>query len=172
MSRLIFLDTETSGLGNNSRMVEVAMVDVFEDLQTGYVFHSYLNPQRPVDAGAQAIHGLSNEFLETKPKFATIWPFMQSFLLMNDKNFTIVAHNAEFDSRMLNREIIMMGLPPIPDSKFFCTLKLARQKLPGIRHKLDSLCSHFGIKNDNRQLHGALLDANLLIQVYNELIKL
>lgn len=166
--RKLILDTESTGLGPNSRIVEIALIDTYNDEKTGFIFHSYVNPERPVEPGAFNVHGLSNEFLADKPTFSQIWQNLFWFLNLN--KFILVAHNAQFDMALLNREIIMQGVKPIPDNLSFCTLNLARQRFKGGIHSLDALCKKLGIANDNRQLHGALLDANLLFEVYKKLI--
>lgn len=164
--RQIILDTETTGLDprQGHRIIEVAGVEVINRRLTNRHFHHYLNPDRDIDEGAQAVHGISREFLADKPRFGEI---VDSFLtFIGDAE--LVIHNAPFDIGFLNAELALLGKPPVTE---FCdsvtdTLKMARDNYPGKRNSLDALCERLEIDNAHRNLHGALLDAELLADVY------
>jgi len=163
--REIVFDTETTGFGvEEHRVLELGAVELVNRLPTGNTFHSYLNPERPIDPGAQRIHGITEERVKDAPKFAEVAPRWLEFV----GEATLVAHNAEFDMAFMAMELQRIGLPPHANP-VVDTLVLAREKLPGQRHKLDALCSHYGIDNSARVFHGALLDAQLLAEVYVEL---
>ncbi len=164
--RQIFLDTETTGLdpAQGHRIIEIAAVEVIDRRLTRNHFHVYLNPDREIDLGAQQVHGISLEFLQDKPHFTDVAAELLDFIAGSE----VVIHNAPFDVGFLDRELGMMGLPGIRSS---CagvtdTLKMAKDMRPGQRNNLDALCRHFGIDNSTRTLHGALLDAELLADVY------
>lgn len=166
MSRQIFLDTETTGLyaEQGHRIIEIAAVEVINRRLTNRHFHQYLNPDREIDAGAQEVHGISLEFLQDKPRFANI---MQEFLdFVQDAE--LIIHNAPFDLGFINSELALQGKAPINTviGNVIDTLAMAREMRPGQRNNLDALCRAFDIDNSKRTLHGALLDAELLADVY------
>jgi DNA polymerase-3 subunit epsilon len=164
--RQIILDTETTGLDPalGHRIVELACVEVVNRRVTERTFHQYLNPQRPSDPGALAVHGLTQEFLEDKPRFAEVARDFLEFL----NGDQIVIHNAPFDLAFLNAELARVDLRPIESAvaSVVDTLRLARELHPGRRNSLDALCERYAIDNSARTLHGALLDARLLGEVY------
>lgn len=165
MSRQIVLDTETTGLDPKlgHRIIEVAGVELFNRRLTGRYFHRYLNPERDIDAGAEAVHGLSRDFLQDKPRFADIADELLDFL----GDAELVIHNAAFDVGFLNHELSMLERPPITDMHAVLdTLKLARELNPGQKNNLDALCRRYEVDNTSRTVHGALLDAELLAAVY------
>jgi DNA polymerase-3 subunit epsilon len=164
--RQVMLDTETTGLEwrQGDRVIEIGCVEMLNRKLTGKRFHRYLNPERPIAAGAQAVHGLTDEFLSDKPRFAQI---AEEFLEFVD-GAELIIHNAPFDSGFLDNELTLLGREPL---KLCCngivdTLRMARDLRPGKKNSLDALCSEFGVDNSGRQLHGALLDAELLAEVY------
>lgn len=164
--RKIILDTETTGLDfrTGDRVIEIGCVEMIGRQLSGARFHSYLNPERDVSAGAVAIHGLTNEFLADKPKFADIVEEFIAFV----RGAELIIHNAPFDTGFLNHEL---GLAKRENLDQLCggvtdTLRMAREMRPGKRASLDVLCGEFGINNTHRTLHGALLDAELLAEVY------
>ena len=164
--RQIFLDTETTGLypAQGHRIIEIAAVEMFNRRPTNNHFHVYLNPQREIDPAAQEVHGITLEFLQDKPLFDAIAQELIDFVSGSE----LIIHNAPFDVGFLNSELGRIGLQPI---QIFCdkitdTLKMAKDSRPGQRNNLDALCRHFGIDNAKRVLHGALLDAELLAEVY------
>ncbi len=164
--RQIFLDTETTGLYHTQghRVIEIAAVEVVNRRLTKHHFHYYLNPDREIDQGAQEVHGISLEFLQDKPRFAEIANELVTFIT----DAELIMHNAPFDVGFLNCELGLMGMPPVEavTAKITDTLKIAKEMRPGQRNNLDALCRHFGIDNSKRTLHGALLDAELLADVY------
>jgi DNA polymerase III subunit epsilon len=166
--REIVLDTETTGLSatGGDRLVEIGCVELVNRFPTGRVFHVYVNPQRDVPREAFAVHGLSTEFLSDKPLFAAV---ADDFLAFID-GAHLVIHNAEFDMGFLNMELARLKRPPIGNERVINTLILARRKHPGVSNRLDDLCARYGIDNSHRTKHGALLDAELLADVYVELI--
>ena len=163
--REIVLDTETTGFdpATGDRIVEIGAVELMNHLPTGRTFHKYLNPQREVPAEAIAVHGLTDEFLRDKPLFADVAAEFASFIGDDAK---LVIHNAAFDMKFLNAELKMIGKTQLPWSRALDTLALAREKFPGAQNSLDALCRRFRIDNSNRTLHGALLDSELLAEVY------
>ncbi len=166
--RQIVLDTETTGLEVNEghRILEIGCVELKDRRVTAQHFHRYLNPERAVDAGALAIHGLDNEMLAEYPRFAEIAKELVAYLDGADE---ILIHNASFDTAFVNMEFEALGEDwgRLEDyGKIVDTLALAKHKRPGQRNGLDALCKHFQIDNSARQLHGALLDAQLLAEVY------
>ncbi len=166
--REIVLDTETTGLdpASGHRVVEVACLELINHLPSGRQFQRYLNPERDVPDDAYAVHGLSAAFLADKPRFAEVAEDLLAFI----GSAPLVIHNAEFDLRFLNAELALLGRPSLDPSAAVDTLQLARRKFPGAPASLDALCRRFGIDNSARGLHGALLDAELLSEVYLELI--
>jgi DNA polymerase-3 subunit epsilon len=166
--REIVLDTETTGLDpyQGHRLVEVGCVELVNRIPTGNTFHRYLNPQRDMPAEAQAVHGLSAEFLKDKPLFADVAAELVAFL----GDAPLVIHNAAFDVGFLNAELERAGQSLIARDRMVDTLLLARRKHPGGPNRLDDLCARYGIDNSRRTKHGALLDAELLAEVYVELI--
>lgn len=168
LMREIVLDTETTGLDPNTgdRIVEIGAVELFNHMPTGKTYHQYINPQRDMPAGAFAVHGLSAEFLADKPVFPDI---AQAFLdFVGDSKMVI--HNASFDMKFLNAELKWCQKSKLPMSQALDTLDIARRKYPGASNSLDALCRRFGIDNSARTLHGALLDSEILAEVYLELI--
>ena len=167
MLREIVLDTETTGTDPaGDRIVEIGCVELLNYIPTGRTFHVYVNPQRPVSQGALAVHGLSDSFLADKPVFPAIAPEFMEFV----GDGRLVIHNAAFDVGFLNAELGRCGHRTFELEKAACTLSLARRKHPGSPASLDALCSRFGIDNSRRTKHGALLDAEILAEVYIELI--
>jgi DNA polymerase-3 subunit epsilon len=166
--REIVLDTETTGLDPTSghRVVEIACLELVNHIPTGRHFQCYVNPERDMPADAFAVHGLSAEFLSDKPRFAEIADTLLQFI----GEAPVVMHNAEFDVRFLNAELQRLGRPPLPAPSVVDTLQIARQKFPGAPISLDALCRRFAIDNSGRTKHGALLDAELLADVYLELV--
>lgn len=161
--RQIFLDTETTGLdpAQGHRIIEVAAVEVINRRLTGNHYHVYINPERDIDAGAQAVHGITLERLQGEPRFAEIAHEFLDFI----NGAELIIHNAPFDIGFLNHELGLMELDSI-GNKVVDTLKMARDLHPGQRNNLDALCKRYGIDNSTRTLHGALLDAELLADVY------
>jgi DNA polymerase-3 subunit epsilon len=165
--REIVFDTETTGLNplGGDRMVEIGCVEVFNRIETGRHFHAYFNPDRAMPSDAEAIHGLTNLFLSDKPRFPELVVELLAFL----EDSPLVAHNAGFDFGFLNFELERCGRTAIGMVRMVDTLALARTRHPGAKHSLDALCMRFGIDRSHRVKHGALLDAQLLAQVYVEL---
>ena len=167
MLREIVLDTETTGTDPaGDRIVEIGCVELLNYIPTGRTFHVYVNPQRPVSQGALAVHGLSDSFLADKPVFAAIAPEFMEFV----SDARLVIHNAAFDVGFLNAELGRCGHSTFDLDKAACTLSLARRKHPSAPNNLDALCARYGIDNSRRTKHGALLDAEILAEVYIELI--
>lgn len=166
--REIVFDTETTGVEPNKgdRVVEIGCVEIVDRLPTGATFHCYVNPERDMPAEAFAVHGLSAEFLSDKPVFADIAADFMAFV----GDAPLVAHNAQFDVKFLNAEFARLGLPPLDPGRVVDTLVMARRKFPGANNTLDGLCSRFGIDNSRRTKHGALLDSEILAEVYLELL--
>lgn len=167
--REIVFDTETTGLNpdKGDRLVEIGAVELLNHLPTGRTFHKYLNPQRPVPAEAVRIHGLDDDFLRDKPVFAQV---VDEFLAFIGPDSRLIAHNATFDMRFLNMELGLQKRPPLRSERIIDTLMMARDRFPGANNTLDGLCRRFGVDNASRTLHGALLDSELLAEVYLELI--
>ena len=165
--REIIFDTETTGLSpaDGHRLVEIGCVELVNRIETGRTFHVYINPERGMPAEAEAIHGLSAIFLADKPCFKEV---VDDFLAFID-GAPLVAHNAMFDMGFINAELKRCGKPPIFAERATDTLAIARTKFPGAKHSLDALCQRFDIDRSMRVHHGALLDAQLLAQVYVEL---
>lgn len=167
--REIVFDTETTGFDFSSgdRLVEIGCVELVNRVETGRTFHAYFHPERAMPAEAQAIHGLSDAFLSDKPLFAHRLADLLAFV---GDDAPLVAHNATFDFGFLNGEIGRCGKDVVCLSRMIDTLQIARTRHPGAKHSLDALCNRFGIDRSHRVQHGALLDAQLLAQVYVELM--
>jgi DNA polymerase III subunit epsilon len=165
--REIVFDTETTGLSpqGGDRMVEIGCVELFNRVETGRSFHSYFNPGRPMPSEAEAVHGLSDRFLSDKPAFDEVCEDLLEFIA----DSPMIAHNAAFDFGFINHELGSCGRPTVCTSRMVDTLTIARQKFPGAKHSLDALCTRFGVDRSLRIKHGALIDAQLLAQVYVEL---
>ncbi|WP_425040067.1 DNA polymerase III subunit epsilon [Primorskyibacter sp. S187A] len=166
--REIVLDTETTGFEpeQGDRIVEIGCVELLNHMPTGRTFHEYINPERSMPQEAFEVHGLGDEFLRDKPVFAKVG---QQFLdFVGDAK--LVIHNAAFDMKFLNAELRWMGLRQLPNEQAIDTLAMARKKFPGSPSSLDALCRRFNIDNSSRTLHGALLDSEILAEVYLELI--
>lgn len=168
MQREIVLDTETTGLdpAQGHRVVELGAVELVNHLPTGRTFHAYLNPERDMPEEAFRVHGLSAEFLADHPVFAEVVDAFLEFL----GDGKLVIHNAAFDVRFLNAELGRCARPLIPSERAVDTLLLAQRRFPGASNNLDALCKRFGVDNSNRKLHGALLDCELLADVYLHLL--
>jgi len=166
--REIVLDTETTGLDplRGDRLVEIGCVEIFNRMPTGQTFHRYFNPERDMPAEAFAVHGLSAEFLADKPFFAEEVEELLAFI----GDSPLVIHNASFDISFINAELDRINRSPIARERLVDTLLLARRKHPGVSNRLDDLCSRYAIDNSRRTKHGALLDAELLAEVYVDLI--
>ncbi|MBL6932241.1 MAG: DNA polymerase III subunit epsilon [Rhodospirillales bacterium] len=166
--REIVLDTETTGLNplGGDRIVEIGCVELVNHLATGETYHQYINPERDMPSEAFAVHGLSEEFLSQQPKFSEIADGFLGFI----GDATLIIHNAQFDMGFINAELARMDRPSVPMARSVDTVKMARKKFPGAQASLDALCRRFQIENSNRELHGALLDSELLAEVYLELI--
>lgn len=166
--REIVLDTETTGLDplRGDRLVEVGCIELFNRMPTGQTFHRYMNPERDMPAEAFAVHGLSTEFLASKPLFAEVVEEFLAFIA----DAPLVIHNASFDISFINAELDRIKRAAIPRDRLVDTLLLARRKHPGVSNRLDDLCSRYAIDNSRRTKHGALLDAEILAEVYLELI--
>ena len=166
--REIVLDTETTGLDplRGDRLVEVGCIELLNRMPTGQTFHRYMNPERDVPAEAFAVHGLSTAFLASKPLFAEVVEEFLTFI----GDAPLVIHNASFDISFINAELDRIKRVPIPRDRLVDTLLLARRKHPGVSNRLDDLCSRYAIDNSHRTKHGALLDAELLAEVYVDLV--
>ena len=166
--REIVLDTETTGLDplRGDRLVEIGCVEIFNRMPTGQIFHRHLNPERDMPAEAFAVHGLSSEFLADKPLFDEVVEDFLEFIA----DSPLVIHNASFDIGFINAELDRVKRTLIPRDRLVDTLMLARRKHPGVSNRLDDLCSRYAIDNSRRTKHGALLDAELLAEVYIDLI--
>ena len=167
--REIVLDTETTGLDPDAgdRIVELGAVELLNHMPTGRVFHAYVNPQREVPEEAVRVHGLTTAFLADKPVFAAVAADFAAFL----GDARLVIHNAAFDIRFLNAELGWCGLPAIAWARAIDTLDLAKRRFPGANNTLDALCRRFGVDASGRVKHGALLDSELLAEVYLELMR-
>jgi len=168
MSREIVLDTETTGFepSQGHRLVEIGCVELMNYVPTGRIFHAYINPEREVPREAFNVHGLSYAFLKDHPIFKDVTQLFLDFI----EDSPLVIHNAKFDMKFLNAELKSHECPEIPFTRAIDTLEMARRKFPGSPASLDALCKKFGVDNKARDKHGALLDAELLAQVYLELI--
>jgi DNA polymerase-3 subunit epsilon len=165
--REIVFDTETTGLSpaGGDRMVEIGCIEIYNRVETGRNFHAYFNPERDMPSEAEAVHGLTTIFLSDKPRFAERAEELLEFL----EDSPLVAHNAGFDFSFLNFELEQCGRPTVCTRRMVDTLTLARARHPGAKHSLDALCTRFGVDRSHRVKHGALLDAQLLAQIYVEL---
>jgi DNA polymerase-3 subunit epsilon len=165
--REIVFDTETTGLNpaGGDRIVEIGCIEIFNRVETGRHFHAYFNPERSMPSDAEAVHGLTAIFLSDKPCFTELADDLIEFL----EDSPLIAHNASFDFGFLNFELERCGRPHVSMSRMVDTLTIARTRHPGAKHSLDALCMRFGIDRSHRVKHGALLDAQLLAQVYVEL---
>jgi DNA polymerase-3 subunit epsilon len=168
MLREIVLDTETTGLdaANGDRLIELGCIEIVNRIPTGQEFHRYLNPEREVHPDAVAVHGLTNEFLRDKPRFAEVADAFLAFIT----DAPLVAQNATFDLGFINAELERAARPPLPASRIVDTLALARRRHPAGPNTLDALCKRYGIDLSQRTKHGALLDSMLLAGVYVELL--
>ena len=166
--REIVLDTETTGLDPKSgdRIVEIGAIELFNHMPTGKTFHEYLNPEKKMPQEAFAVHGLSDDFLKGKPLFRQIMENLTTFI----GESKMIIHNAAFDMKFLNAELLKAGGRLYPLDQAIDTLMIARKKYPGAQNSLDALCRRFSIDNSVREKHGALLDSELLSDVYLELI--
>lgn len=164
--RHIFLDTETTGLYANQghRIIEIAAIEIINRRPTNNSFHFYVNPDREIDPAAQEVHGITLDFLQDKPRFTEIASDFIKFV----KDATLIIHNAPFDIGFINMELGLIEKPPIEEAveNVIDTLKMAKDMRPGQRNSLDALCRFYNINNSQRSLHGALLDAQLLAEVY------
>ncbi|MEY4083001.1 MAG: polymerase subunit epsilon [Pseudomonadota bacterium] len=164
--RLVVLDTETTGLrvDEGHRIIEIGCVELIDRRASGKRLHLYINPEREVDEGAAQVHGFTWEMLQDKPVFAQVAGDFTAFI----DGAHLIIHNAPFDLGFLNAELDRLGLPPVESvaAQVTDSLKMARELHPGQRNSLDALCGRYGVANDHRVLHGALLDAELLSEVY------
>lgn len=166
--REIVLDTETTGMDpeTGDRIVEIGCVELMNHIPTGRTLQLYINPEREVPPEAVAVHGITNEFLKDKPVFSQVYPEFVAFI----RGAKLVIHNAEFDMKFINYQLKDVGEAPVPWSEVTDTLAMARKKFPGSPANLDALCRRFGVDNTGREFHGALLDSQLLAEVYLELL--
>jgi DNA polymerase-3 subunit epsilon len=166
--REIVMDTETTGLDplRGDRLVEIGCLEIFNRMPTGQTFHVYVNPERDMPQEAFNVHGLSAEFLSTKPLFHEVVDDFMAFI----GDSPLVIHNGMFDLGFINAELDRIKRPPVPRDRLVDTLLLARRKHPGVSNKLDDLCARYAIDNSRRTKHGALLDSELLAEVYIDLI--
>ena len=166
--REIVLDTETTGLSprEGHRIVEIGCLELINHMSTGRNYHRYIKPDIPMPSGAQDVHGISDEFLADKPPFEEVAEAFLEFVGDSPR----VIHNASFDMAFINAELTRMGLATLPMAQTIDTVSMAREKFPGAPASLDALCRRFEIDNSSRTFHGALLDAELLAEVYLELI--
>ena len=166
--RELCLDIETTGLDpkDGHRIIEIACVELVNKVKTGNFFHSYINPRREVPKEATAIHGIATEFLTDKPVFDHVTEKFLSFI----QDTKIIIHNAAFDTKFINYELSTLGLPPLNKNNIIDSLTIARNKYPGAANSLDALCKRFNIDLSRRAKHGALLDSELLADVYVELM--
>ncbi|MEM7288939.1 MAG: DNA polymerase III subunit epsilon [Pseudomonadota bacterium] len=167
--REIIFDTETTGLSHKDgdRVIEIGAIELINRFPTGRTYHQFINPEgREVHPDALNVHGISNDFLSDKPTFKEVLDDFVDFFSTG----MLVAHNADFDAGFLNSELSRVGRPAISPERIVDTLKIARRKFPGQRNSLDALCSRFAIDNSHREKHGALLDSELLAEVYIELL--
>ncbi|MDR5652669.1 DNA polymerase III subunit epsilon [Ruixingdingia sedimenti] len=166
--REIVLDTETTGFepSEGHRIVEIGAVELVNHMPTGRTYHQYINPERDMPAEAFAVHGLGDDFLRDKPVFARIAADFVEFIA----DARLVIHNATFDMKFLNFELGLLGYPAMPANRALDTLAMARSRFPGAPASLDALCRRFGVDNSARTKHGALLDSEILAEVYLELI--
>ena len=166
--REIVLDTETTGFepAEGHRIVEIGAVELFNHMPTGRTFHHYINPLRPMPKEAFEVHGLGDDFLRDKPVFKAVGQAFLDFI----EDSRLVIHNAAFDMKFLNAELGWAGLPVLAAERALDTLLIARKRFPGSPASLDALCRRFGVDNSSREKHGALLDSEILAEVYLELV--
>ena len=166
--REIVLDTETTGFepAEGHRIVEIGAVELFNHMPTGRTFHQYINPLRPMPKEAFEVHGLGDDFLRDKPVFKAVGQAFLDFI----EDSRLVIHNAAFDIKFLNAELGLAGLPALAAERALDTLLIARKRFPGSPASLDALCRRFGVDNSSREKHGALLDSEILAEVYLELV--
>ncbi|MBB4196880.1 DNA polymerase III subunit epsilon [Rhodoblastus sphagnicola] len=166
MKEIVF-DTETTGLSpeNGDRVIEIAAVEIDDFRLTQRSFHAYINPEREIPAGAIDVHGITNDFIADKPLFAAVVDDFLAFI----GDAPLVAHNAEFDFRFLNAELKRLGRPPLDPARMVDTLAIARSRHPGAANSLDALCKRYGIDLSRRTKHGALIDSEILAELYIEL---
>lgn len=166
--REIVLDTETTGMDpvRGDKLVEIGCVELMNHLPTGNTYHVYINPERDIPAEATAVHGITNERVANEPTFGEIVGGFLDFI----GDARLVIHNAEFDMKFINAELKTFGFPSVDHRRVLDTLRMAREKFPGSPANLDALCRRFGIDNSSRTFHGALLDSQLLAEVYLELL--
>lgn len=166
--RHIVFDTETTGMEaeGSDRIIEIGALELINLVPTGKIYHQYINPERPIDPGAIAVHGITDEMVADKPVYAEIVDAFDKFI---GDDGILVAHNAEFDMRFINAEYRRLGMQPLPKDRFLDTLAIARKMFPGAPASLDALCRRYNIDNSQRIYHGALLDAQLLAEVFLEL---
>jgi len=166
--REIVWDTETTGFDPTAgdRLVEIGAIELVNHMPTGRIFHQYINPERDMPQGAFEVHGLSEEFLKDYPVFKNVGQAFIDFV----GDAVLIAHNASFDMKFINAELKWAQLPQFPTNRALDTLEIARRKFPGAQNSLDALCRRFGVDNSGREKHGALLDSELLAEVYLELI--
>jgi DNA polymerase-3 subunit epsilon len=166
--REIVFDTETTGMdpSTGDRIVELGCIELINQVPTGRVLHHYINPERDIPVEVSAIHGITNEHVRNKPVFAEIYA---EFIELIGEDAHLVAHNADFDMKFINAELARVGCAAIHNKRVIDTLKIARLKFPGSPASLDALCRRFSIDNSAREFHGALLDSQLLAEVYLEL---
>jgi DNA polymerase III subunit epsilon len=166
--REIVLDTETTGFdpASGDRIVEIGAVELMNHMPTGQTYHQYINPERSMPKSAFEVHGLGDDFLRDKPVFSKIARDFLGFIA----DAPLVIHNASFDMKFLNAELKAAGLPILPMARSIDTVDMARKKFPGSPASLDALCRRFGVDNSAREKHGALLDSEILAEVYLELI--
>src|SRR5579883_1753315 len=166
--REIVLDTETTGLepAEGHRIVEIGCIEIVHQIPTGTVYHALINPERDVPEDAVRVHGHSTTALALQPVFAKVAPDFLAFI----GDDPLVIHNAEFDIKFINAELARLGVPPIAASRIVDTLAIARRKHPGAPNSLDALCDRYRIDRSRRVRHGALLDAEILVEVYGELL--
>ena len=167
--REIVLDTETTGFepAEGHRIVEIGAIELFNHVPTGNTYHQYINPEREMPKEAFEVHGLGDDFLRDKPRFGEVGRAFLDFIGTDSK---LIIHNAAFDMKFLNAELGWADLPLLPMDRSLDTVAIARRKFPGSPASLDALCRRFGIDNSAREKHGALLDSELLAEVYLELI--
>lgn len=165
--REIIFDTETTGFDpkTGDRLVEIGCIELVDRRETGLTFHAYFNPERDMPAAAEAVHGLTIQFLSDKPLFATRVDELMEFL----GDAPLIAHNAAFDFGFVNAELARAGRPALDMTRMCCTVQMARKLHPGAKHSLDALCVRYGIDRSHRVKHGALLDAELLAHLYIEM---
>jgi DNA polymerase-3 subunit epsilon len=165
--REIIFDTETTGFDpkTGDRLVEIGCIELIDRRESGLTFHAYFNPERDMPAAAEAVHGLSIQFLSDKPLFATRVDELMEFL----GDAPLIAHNAAFDFGFVNAELARAGRPALDMTRMCCTVQMARKLHPGAKHSLDALCTRYGIDRSHRVKHGALLDAELLAHLYIEM---